>query len=67
MSNPVELTVNDKEEDPVSASVPDIVVIELEEDIQQQQQCDQQPMVMDECGSENENPSGPPGVDFGEC
>lgn len=64
ISNPV----NDKVEEPVSVSIPEVVVIELEENQQKQQQSEQQPMVVDECRlSENENPPGPPDADFGEC
>ncbi|XP_078342670.1 E3 ubiquitin-protein ligase RAD18-like isoform X2 [Oculina patagonica] len=68
ISNPVEVTVNDKVEEPVSASIPEVVVIELDENQQKQQQSDQQPMVVDECRlSDNENPPGQPDADFAEC
>ena len=68
ISNPVELTINDEVKDPVHASVPDVVVVDSEENQQDQQQSDQQSdMATDDCRSENENPPGPEGVDFGEC
>lgn len=55
-------------EDPVQASVPEVVVVDSEENQQDQQQSDQQTdMVTDDCRSENENPPGTEGVDYGEC
>lgn len=68
MSDPVEVTLNNEVQNPVStAAVPEVVLVDEEVNQQEQQQLEQQPMIMDECKSENETPAQPPDADFGVC
>ena len=59
--------LNDEVEYPVSAPEPEVVLVDEEENQQEQQQSEHQPMIMDECRSENETPAQPPDADFGKC
>lgn len=59
------MNLNDEVENHVSALVPEVVVVDVEENQQEQQQSEQQPMVMDEYRLENETPVQPPDTDFG--
>ena len=57
----------DEVENPVGIAEPEAIVVDGEENQQEQQQSEQQPMIMDECRSENETPEQPPDDDFGKC
>ena len=67
MSDPVEVTLNNEVQSPVSTAVLEVVLVDEEVNQQEQQQLEQQPMIMDECKSENETPAQPPDADFGVC
>lgn len=67
MSDPVEVTLNNEVQNPVSTAVLEVVLVDEEVNQQEQQQLEQQPMIMDECKSENETPAQPPDADFGVC
>lgn len=67
VSDPVEVTLNNEVQNPVSTAVLEVVLVDEEINQQEQQQLEQQPMIMDECKSENETPAQPPDADFAEC
>ena len=67
MSDPVEVTLNNEVENPVSTAVPEVVLVDEEENHQEQQLLEQEPMIMDECRSENEILAQPPDADYGVC
>ena len=67
MSDPVEVTLNNEVENPVSTAVPEVVLVDEEENHQEQQQLEQELMIVDECRSENETPAQPPDADYGVC
>ena len=67
MSDPVEVTLNNEVQNPVSTAVLEVVLVDEEVNQQEQQQLEQQPMIMDEYKSENETPAQPPDADFGVC
>ncbi|XP_020611229.1 E3 ubiquitin-protein ligase RAD18-like isoform X3 [Orbicella faveolata] len=67
VSNPVEVTLNDELENPVSTAEPEVAVVDEEENQQEQQQSELQPTAVDECRSENETPAQPSDADFAEC
>jgi len=59
------VTLIDEVENPVSIAEPEAIVVDGEESKQEQQQSEQQPIIMDECRSENETPAHPLDADFG--
>ena len=75
---PVEVAKSDKTENSSRESIPDVAVIELEEELQEPQrseqqepqqepqQSQQQPLVIDECRSEKGQQSQPQDPDLGE-
>lgn len=66
-SDPAEVTLTNEVENTVSTAAVADVLVDEEENHQDQQQLEQQPMIMDECRSENETPAQPPDADFGVC
>ena len=61
------MTLNNEVGNPLSTAVPEVVLDDEEENHQEQQQLKQQPMIMDECKSDNEASAQPPDADFGVC